>query len=895
MHKKVGPDSVLVYTKLGKARPNQVTEPALYIRDLPHTESSEAITVCYAHNMGPCHDIEFESHYGFSGNYLESILMDAKLPFEPKDFYPRVQSESLKAYTHVNLKPYLKYIRTASWLFRQMSETLLSLYHDHKINPNLYYKHTPETHENPLYAFLFWGEINYMDRLSNLVRTNSKAYKTYLSTSDALPTYCEKIHFVDDGRFSKEYKSGEYYQYSYHNHLTGKDLGNNLSPLTMSIIHNIIRRESPSFDGGRSYKYTYNLLTQYLDNPTGTRRPGPWTKPADRERNTITEILNDGHTLTHAALVSNLKYVDIWQRPFVNCHDYSALAFRMPILHSKILKRFGHALALYNKDTPFLKSLYANQKRLASKRAAEHILTEHAGLFFPFFKNAVCIPINQKEWLATPKFKFFGFQMSGINSWQEFGDWPAVNNSYRLSDLSKDVFTRAYDEGSGGKMQLHLEIKQPLRHALSKAGVYYKAFTARSAREVDITSVSQYDKMTAELHFINCLAQDTLLLPSRNNFDELSKPYMGAIAYNTARTVLSQVISSRVVRNNDNIISVFTRIPDIVPEGLRMENTNAYDLTALETGALQGNSLTSPYSQDTGRLVPIRTYDERNIVRGPRFSTTNLEMTENGDTVTLQNQRHRATDFRPYETNGVPSLFNTYSQLDIAGYRSASIFSTFSNGNIWPVGNQAFVDRAQPTLFFDRAPSYIGSEDRDPSVTIYAYTNFENSSVANLMPDLAPFFPNLSYNDELPMNYVYCKDYSLWHTATSKHLLSATNRFWEAVLCNPYGSSNNPLTSFDLNPCTTENGDVVYGMDTDFMVRNAPEIIKETINMLNLGYSILCDYFNWLELNNLTAGRYERILHKIAGLMYKYTKNVNIYAMLGQMQLGNTVDVSRIV
>lgn len=160
MHKKVGPDSVLVYTKLGKARPNQVTEPALYIRDLPHTESSETVTVCYTHNMGPYHDIEFESHYGFSGNYLESILMDAKLPFEPKDFYPRVQSESLKAYTHVNLKPYLKYLRTASWLFRQMSETLLSLYHDHKINPNLYYKHTPETHENPLYAFLFWGEIN---------------------------------------------------------------------------------------------------------------------------------------------------------------------------------------------------------------------------------------------------------------------------------------------------------------------------------------------------------------------------------------------------------------------------------------------------------------------------------------------------------------------------------------------------------------------------------------------------------------------------------------------------------------------------------------------------------------------------------------------------------------
>ena len=113
--------------------------------------------------------------------------------------------------------------------------------------------------------------------------------------------------------------------------------------------------------------------------------------------------------------------------------------------------------------------------------------------------------------------------MSGINSWQEFGDWPAVNNSYRLSDLSKDVFTRAYDEGSGSKLQLHLEIKQPLRHAISKAGVYYKASTAHSARDVNITSVSQYDKMTAELHFINCLAQDTLLLPSRNNFDELSK------------------------------------------------------------------------------------------------------------------------------------------------------------------------------------------------------------------------------------------------------------------------------------------------------------------------------------------------------------------------------------
>lgn len=71
--------------------------------------------------------------------------------------------------------------------------------------------------------------------------------------------------------------------------------------------------------------------------------------------------------------------------------------------------------------------------------------------------------------------------------------------------------------------------------------------------------------------------------------------------------------------------------------------------------------------------------------------------------------------------------------------------------------------------------------------------------------------------------------------------------------------------------------------------------VKLILNQVPRGYSILCDYFNWLELNNLTAGRYERILHKIAGLMNKYTKNVNIYVMLGQMQLGNTVDASRIV
>lgn len=353
MYKIIDPDTVLIYTHLGRGEDESIiTEPALYIRGLPGTEAAEDQTVMPLYKHGNTPDKDRDSvAYGLSGNILYAALFNEGLPFNLSEFYPRVQESFLRTCTKRDLAPFLKYIRTGSWLYRQLSQTLLELYHDHKIHPEVYHKHTPETHENRLYAFLFWGEINYMDRLSNLVirdseRSNLNMYSSDLPTAYAQMPINEKLADKIKDNILTNSKDVWAEQWGT---LTHKKVGAEISPVTKARLLNAVITSiwAPDKwkgeDGGAT-----NAAIEGLDLVLNTEIAFANEKFREEGRKVpfIPVLRTEEWSYAQYAFVTNLKHIDIWQRAFVNPHYNSALAYRLPILHTKILRRFGYAFSL---------------------------------------------------------------------------------------------------------------------------------------------------------------------------------------------------------------------------------------------------------------------------------------------------------------------------------------------------------------------------------------------------------------------------------------------------------------------------------------------------------------------------------------------------------------------